>query len=73
MRHARAKKTTVCIDEDLMKSAIEATGAHTKRQAIESGLLMLVTKHKRNALIDELGSFDLDLTLEKLERLRDEQ
>jgi Arc/MetJ family transcription regulator len=73
MAHAKATKTTVCIDEELMKDAIAATGANSKRQAIEKGLKLLVKRSSSKAFIDELGSFDIDLTPEILERLRDEQ
>ncbi|RKY65536.1 MAG: type II toxin-antitoxin system VapB family antitoxin [Candidatus Latescibacterota bacterium] len=63
-------KTTVVIDEELLREAMEATGAKTKREAIESGLRELVRRKSLKALREELGSFDLDLSLEELERRR---
>jgi len=63
-------KTTVVINEKLLKEAVEAVGAKTKREAIEAGLRELVRKKHREALRRELGSYDLSLTLEELERLR---
>lgn len=63
-------KITVVINEKLLKEAIEAVGAKTKREAIEAGLKELVRKKYLEALRRELGSYDLSLTLEELEKLR---
>ena len=52
------KKTTVVIDEELLKAAIEA------------GLRSLVRNCNREALRKEWGTFEIDLTLDELERLR---
>ena len=42
-RHARqCMRTRVVIDDDLMKSALEASGFKTKKAAIEEGLKLLV-------------------------------
>jgi len=65
-------KTTVVIDEELLREAMEATGAKTKREAIESGLRELVRRKSLKAFREELGSFDLELSLEELERRRSE-
>jgi len=64
------RKTTVIIDEKLLEEAIAAIGARTKREAIEAGLRSLIQQYNREALLEELGTFDIDLTLEELERLR---
>jgi len=64
------KKTTVLIDERLLKQAMQAIGARTKREAIKAGLEVLVRRHHRESLQKELGTFDLDLNLEELDRLR---
>lgn len=64
------KKTTLLIDEDLLAAAIKAIGARTKKEAIEAGLRSLVRYRNREALRKELGTFEIDLTLEELERLR---
>lgn len=64
------RKTTVLIDEKLLAAAIEAIGARTKKEAIEAGLRSLVQRRNREALRSELGTFDMDLTLDELERLR---
>jgi len=64
------KKTTVMINENLLEKAIAAIGARTKKEAIEAGLRSLIQQHNREALREDLGTFDMDLTLEDLERLR---
>jgi len=64
------KKTTVQIDESLLAEAIKTIGAKTQREAIEAGLKYLVQRKNREALTHELGTFDIDLTLEELESLR---
>jgi len=64
------KKTTVLIDEQLLTDAMEAIGARTKKEAIRAGLEALVKHHHRQALQKELGTYDIDLNLEELERLR---
>jgi Arc/MetJ family transcription regulator len=64
------KKTTVLIDEQLLKAAMDAIGARTKKEAIRAGLEALVKHHHRQSLRQELGTFEMDLTLEELEDLR---
>lgn len=66
-------KTTVIIDDKLLKAAIEITKAKSKKEAIEKGLKELVHKKNVEALRKELGTFDLDLTLEKLDELRKDE
>ena len=63
-------KTTVQIDESLLREAIRAIGAKTKKEAIEAGLKYLVQRKNKEALRQELGTFEIDLTLSELERLR---
>ena len=59
-------------DEDLLREAMEAAGVKTKREAIEAGLRELVRRKNLEVLRKELGTFELDLTAEELERLRSE-
>jgi len=65
------KKTTVLIDERLLEQAMQATGVKTKREAIKAGLEILVRHYHRECLQKELGTYDLDLNLEELNKLRD--
>jgi Arc/MetJ family transcription regulator len=64
------RKTTVYIDEELLKQAIDAIGARSKKDAIEAGLRSLVQQRNREALRKELGTFEIEMTLEQLEELR---
>ena len=66
-------KTTVIIDDELLNEAMKASGAKTKKQAITTGLKELIRKKNLEALRQELGTFDLALSLEELGKLRDEQ
>lgn len=65
-------KTTVIIDDELLDEAMKVTGARTKRQVITAGLKELIHKKNLEAFRQELGTFDLGLSLEELEKLRDE-
>ncbi len=66
-------KTTVAINEKLLKAAIQAIGAKTKKDAIEAGLISLVRSSNREALRKELGTYDISLTLRDLEKSRNAQ
>ena len=63
-------KTTVEIDDDLIREAMKALKVRTKREAIETGLREVLRHKNLAALRKELGTFDLDLDLDELERLR---
>lgn len=64
------KKTTVMIDELLLEEAKKAVGVRSIREVIEIGLNALVRQSNRKALRKELGTYDIDLTPEELEALR---
>ena len=64
------QKTTVEIDEKLLEKAMQLSGAKTKKRAIEYGLRELVKSINRNLFKKELGTFDIDLTSEDLEKMR---
>ncbi len=65
-------KTTVIIDDKLLDEAMKATGANTKRQVITAGLKELIHKRNLEAFRQELGTFDLALSVEELQKLRNE-
>jgi len=66
-------KTTVFIDDILINDALKVTNLKTKREVIEAGLRELVRKRNRELLRQELGSFDIDLSLEELKKRRAER
>jgi len=59
-------KTTVVIDDQLMDEAMRVTQLRTKREVIEEGLREPVRRKNRDLLREELGTYDLDLTIEDL-------
>ncbi len=63
-------RTTLDIDESLLAAAMRLAGARTKTEVIELALRELVRQRERELLRRELGSFDLDLDLQALRRLR---
>lgn len=63
-------KTTVVIDEKLLETAIKVTGVKSKREAIEAGLRELIQARNREVFRKELGTFDIDISLKDLERMR---
>lgn len=63
-------KTTVEIDEKLLERAMKMSGAKTKKMAIQSGLKELIKSINKEMLKKELGTFDLDISLEDLEKIR---
>jgi len=66
-------KTTVLIDEVLIKEALRATNLKTKKSVIEMGLKELLIIKNRELLRRELGTFDIELSLEELNRKRSEK
>jgi Arc/MetJ family transcription regulator len=43
-------RTNIVIDEELMREALRATGAKTKREAVELGLRTLVRLNKQSEI-----------------------
>lgn len=64
------KKTTVFVDEALIELAIKASKLRTKKDVIEAGLKELVRRKNRDLLREELGSYDIDLSLDELKKRR---
>jgi len=64
------KKTTVFVDEALIELALKASKLRTKKEVIEAGLKELVRKKNRDLLRKELGSYDIDLSLDELKERR---
>jgi len=53
-------RTNIEIDDELLKSAMKATGAKTKREAVERGLLALVRTSAHQGLLDMFGKVEFD-------------
>lgn len=65
-------KTTVVIDDELIRQAMQATHLKTRKDVIEKGLRELLRAKNRELLKQELGTFDLDLTPDSLKKKRAE-
>lgn len=65
-------KTTVIIDDELLNEAMKVSGARTKKKVIAAGLKELIHKKKLETFRHELNTFDLALSLEELQKLRNE-
>ena len=66
-------KTTVFVDETLIRHALQVTNLKTKKEVIEAGLRELVRKKNQELLRQELGCFDLDLSVKELKKRRAER
>ena len=63
-------KTTVFVDEVLIRHALKVSKLKTKKEVIEAVLKELLRKKNQELLRQELGSFDIDLSLDELKRRR---
>jgi len=63
-------KTTVELDETLIKDAKKAIGATTNKAAIEAGLEELIKSKARENLRGMIGKGVIDMTPEELDRMR---
>ncbi len=63
-------RTTLDIDVKLLEEAMRLTRAKSKKETIDVSLKELIRQRRRERLLSRLGRFKLDLTLRKLERLR---
>jgi Arc/MetJ family transcription regulator len=64
-------RTTVKIDEDLLKEAREVAGGASIKEVINLSLRNFVRREKMHRLAEKLGTYDLDLDQDTLEKLRD--
>ena len=67
------QKTTVMLDEELLQAAMNVIQARTKREAIIAGLEALVRESNSRKLREELGTYDIDLDLNGLDKLRNDE
>ncbi len=66
-------KTTVFIDETLMRNALKATKLKTKKDVLEAGLKELIRKTNREMMRKDLGTFDIEISIEELQKLRSDK
>ena len=63
-------RTTLEIDDRLMKQALALTKAKTKRELIHRSLEALIRQQRTDRLLGKLGRFPLELTPRTLTKLR---
>ena len=66
-------RTTVDLDEKLVREVMDLLGVKTKRQAIRRSLEALVQQQRRERLRTKLGNLELDLSLEELKGMRQDE
>lgn len=49
-------RTNIVIDDKLMRDALEASGARTKKEAVEQGLKLLIQRNKQQAIRELRGT-----------------
>jgi Arc/MetJ family transcription regulator len=66
-------RTTLDIQEKILHDVLEATGASTKKKAVETALKEYIRFKHRQKLMQKIGNYDdFDFTLEELEASRNE-
>ena len=64
-------RTTLDIDAELLQKAMEATGASSKKKAVEIAIRELLRAKNREELCELIGNYDgFALTLRTLKKMR---
>ena len=63
-------RTTVDIDERLIREAMALLRVNTKREAVQRSLEAVVRQARRRRLRSKLGAIELDITLKDLHEMR---
>ena len=65
-------RTNIVIDDDLVRQAMELTGARTKREVVHVALSSLIERRKRKNLLELAGELDFapDFDHKALRKLR---
>ena len=63
-------RLSISVDPKLLDLAVKVSGSHTKREAVERALQVLIQEHRRAQAIRHAGAFKLTLTRKTLQRLR---
>ena len=65
-------RTTIVLDQKILQDAREALGTRTIRETVELALREATRRKRLEELIASLGTWEIDMTLEELLRLREE-
>ncbi len=61
-------RTNIDIDDDLMRQAMELPGIKTKREAVETGLRLLVQLKRQERILETRGKLRWEGDLEQMRR-----
>ena len=64
--HGGMMRTNIVIDDQLMNEVIKLTGAKTKKEAVELGLLTLIRIKKQEKIRQYRGKLDWDSNLDDM-------
>lgn len=67
------KRMMMTVDEELLREAVELSGASSKRQAVEIALRELVRTLRRREAVAHAGQIPLNITVEELWEARDQR
>ena len=59
-------RTNIVIDDELMASAIKATGLTTKKEVVEQGLRLLIKRKEQQAIRDLRGKLKWEGNLDDM-------
>jgi Arc/MetJ family transcription regulator len=65
-------RRTIVVDDRLLDDAKQALGTRTIRETVERALREVTRKRRLDELWDSRGTWEIDMTLEELLRLREE-
>ncbi len=63
-------RTTLDLEEDLLREAMHLLGLKTKREVVRQALRALIAQKRQERLRSKPGRTDLHLTAEQLEEMR---
>jgi len=69
-RNVGIMKTTIELDQNLLRQAQKALGTDTIKGTVEASLRTVIQRGQLRQLADALGTIPLDLTPERLRRQR---
>jgi Arc/MetJ family transcription regulator len=61
-------RTTIVIDDELMKQVLEKTGIKTKREAVEAGLKLLLRMKSQEKILELRGKIHWEGDLDEMRR-----
>jgi Arc/MetJ family transcription regulator len=66
-------RTTLDIDAKLLEAAVAATGARSKKEAVQIALKQVLHAQRREELCGLIGNYDgFTLSMKKLEKMRND-